>query len=105
LLAAAAGRVGLNHDGAERRQTAGHRAERIVKDELEVLGWQEADLQIRPKGHQGKVKKARRLQTERTISLKCIAQRLHMGSWTYVSNLLTEQRHCPAAQAMLPLCQ
>jgi hypothetical protein len=25
------------------------------------------------------------------MSLKWIAQRLHMGSWTYISNLLKEQ--------------
>ena len=40
------------------------------------------------------------------MSLKWIAQRLHMGSWTYVSNLLNEppQTHLEA-QEVLPLCQ
>jgi hypothetical protein len=33
---------------------------------------------------------ARRLRQETTTSLKWIALRLHMGSWTYVSNLLNE---------------
>jgi len=39
-------------------------------------------------------------------ALKWIAERLHMGSWTYVSNLPHEplQTH-PQAQPMLPLCQ
>jgi hypothetical protein len=38
--------------------------------------------------------------------LKWIAQRLHMGSWTYVSNLLKEQPPTqPQAQEVLPLCQ
>ena len=37
---------------------------------------------------------------------KWIAQRLHMGSWTYVSNLLNEQAQLhPQAQKELPLCQ
>ena len=40
------------------------------------------------------------------MKLKWIGQRLHMGSWTYVSNLLNEQ---PATQSqgqqVLPLCQ
>jgi hypothetical protein len=50
--------------------------------------------------------RARRLRQETTMSLKWIAQRLHMGSWTYVSNLLNEQPPThPQAQEMLPLCQ
>ena len=37
---------------------------------------------------------------------KWIAQRLHMGSWTCVSNLLNEQPQTqPQAQEVLPLCQ
>jgi hypothetical protein len=44
-----------------------------------------------PKGHKGKVALARRLRQETTMSLKWIAQRLHMGRWTYVSNLLREK--------------
>jgi len=44
------------------------------------------------KGYKGKVALARRLRHETTMSLKWIAQRLHMGSWTYVSNLLHEKR-------------
>ena len=34
---------------------------------------------------------ARRLRQETTMSLKWIAQRMHVGSWTYVSNLLREK--------------
>ena len=40
------------------------------------------------------------------MSLKWIAERLHMGSWTYVSNLLNEPPQAPApAQEMPLLCQ
>jgi hypothetical protein len=40
------------------------------------------------------------------MNLKWIAQHLHMGSWTYVSNLLNEQPPTqPQAQEMLPLCK
>ena len=40
------------------------------------------------------------------MSLKWIAERLHMGSWTYVSNLLNEQPQTqPHAQEELRLCQ
>jgi hypothetical protein len=43
----------------------------------------------------GKVLVARRLRQETTMSLKWIAQRLQMGSWTYVSNLLNEEARKP----------
>jgi hypothetical protein len=45
------------------------------------------------KGDEGKEKAARRLRQETPVSLKRIAQRLHMGSWTHVSNLLHEKSH------------
>ena len=38
------------------------------------------------------LKIALRLRQETTMSLKWIAQRLKMGTWTYVSNLLVLQR-------------
>jgi hypothetical protein len=46
---------------------------------------------------------ARRLRQETTMSLKWIAQRLQMGSWTYVSNLLSRRPDDQAAQEVLPL--
>ena len=46
------------------------------------------------------------LRQETTMSLKWIAQRLQMGTWTYVSNLLNEPPETqPQAQEVLPLCQ
>ena len=93
LLAAAQERVGPNHYGAERRETGVQKAERIVNEELQRLGWPEEGLRVQPKGHSAKVRMARRLRQETTMSLKWIAQRLQMGSWTYVSNLLHEKRN------------
>jgi len=75
------------------------------EQELQRLGWPETDLRARPKGHGGKVQVARRLRQETTMSLKWIAGRLHMGSWTYVSNLLNEKRLPQTNQGMLFLCQ
>jgi hypothetical protein len=70
------------------------KAERIATQELKRLGWEKGDLRRRRKGDEGKVAVARRLRQETTMSLKWIAQRLQMGSWTYVSNLLNERsRH------------
>jgi hypothetical protein len=60
----------------------------LVQEELASLGWQEADLAARRKGDPGKVRIARRLRAETTMTLAWIAQRLNMGVWTHVSNLL-----------------
>ncbi len=40
------------------------------------------------------------------MSLKWIAERLQMGSWNYVSNLLNaKSKTQPLNQGLLPLCQ
>jgi len=94
LLAAAAQRVGASHYGAQRRESGEQRAERLVREELQRRGWKEQDLRDLSKGDKGKVALARRLRQETTMSLKWIARRLHMGSWTYLSNLLhAKQQH------------
>ena len=106
MLAAAVERVGPSHYGAQRQETGLQKAERLVKEELERLGWDDEELGARRKGHPAKVMLVRRLRQETTMSLKWIAQRLHMGSWTYVSNLLNEPLQTPPpAQEMLLLCQ
>ena len=106
LLAAVVERVGPNHYSAQRQETAVQKAERIVKEEIERLGWDEDQLRARRKGHRSKVMLARRLRQETTMSLKWIAARLQMGTWTYVSNLLNEPPETqPQAQEVLPLCQ
>jgi hypothetical protein len=46
-----------------------------------------------------------RLRQEATMGLKRIAQRLQMGSWTYVSNLLNARSFAEAAQPALSLLQ
>ena len=46
------------------------------------------------------------LRKESTMTLKWIAVRLHMGSWTYDSNLLTAKPNTHyVSQELLPLCQ
>ena len=62
---------------------------------MQELGWSEKQLQVRPKGDKEKVRLARRLQKETTMSLKWIARELKMGSWTYVSNLLGAKKLNP----------
>ena len=94
LLAAAAERVGASHYGSERAESGRERAERIVAGELQRRGWDEAALTRRRKGDKEKVKMARRVREQTTMSLAWIAERLKMGSWTYVSNLLLETKKC-----------
>jgi hypothetical protein len=91
LLASAVERVGPNHYGKERQETGEQKAQRILDEEAKRLGWDEGELAKRSKGDPGKVAMARRLRQESTMSLKWIAQRLQMGSWTYVSNLLSKR--------------
>ena len=61
LLAAAVERVGPSHYGAQRQETGLQKAERMVKEELARLGWDEDQLRARRKGHWAKVRLARRL--------------------------------------------
>ena len=85
-------RMGAEHYGEERRETDEQIAERIVVAELKRSGWEESELALRPKGHKVKIRIAKRLRKETTMTLKWVATRLRMGSWTYVFNLLAANR-------------
>lgn len=50
------------------------------------------DLISMPKGDPLKIKLAMEIRKRTTMSLKWISEHLHMGTWTYVSNLLSLQR-------------
>jgi len=97
LIATAVGRVGPSHYSARRQETEQERGERIVREELRRIGWREKDLLLQPKGAKPKVAAAKRLRKETTLTLRWIAERLQMGSWTYVSNLLSQERNKPKA--------
>ena len=85
-------RMGAEHYGEERRETDEQKGERIVTEELKRQGWKESELGLRPKADKIKIALAKRLRKETTMSLKWIAVRLQMGSWTYVFNLLAANR-------------
>jgi hypothetical protein len=91
LLGQMAGRVGAGHYGAGRRESGEEKAKRMVAEELKRRRWTEATLRTRRKGDREKVKIAARLRHETIMTLKWIAQRLQMGSWTHVSNCLAGQ--------------
>lgn len=82
------GKAGPNHRARERCETEEEKAERLVRAGLAEIGWEDADLSARRKGAPEKVTIARRVRAETAVSLKWIAQRLSMGTWTHVSNLL-----------------
>ena len=105
LLAQAHGRAGENHPAEIRRQTAEAKARRVLGEELDKLGWTEADLVRQAKGDVRKVHIARRLRSETAVTLKWIAQNLHMGVWTYVSNQLQNSNLTRATQKKLRLYQ
>jgi putative transposase len=74
--------------GEERAATEKEQAEAIVAQGMKRLGWKEADLVTARKGHPAKVKLARQLRQETTVTIKWIAARLQMGHWTHVNHLL-----------------
>ena len=70
------------------QEAAEQRIKRIVQEELKSLGWKSAELGRRLKGDPEKIRIARRLRTEMTVTLKWMAVCLVMGTWTYVANRL-----------------
>jgi AbiTii-like protein len=77
-----------HHRAKERNETEAEKADRIVRDSLTELGWRKSDLHLHRKSDPKKVLVARRLRSETSVSLRWIANRLEMGTWTHVSNLL-----------------
>jgi len=73
------GKLGDNHPGQVRQETAEAKADRIVQEQLRVLGWTQTDLAARTKSDRSKLAIAARLKAETTLSLKQIAERLHLG--------------------------
>jgi thioesterase domain-containing protein len=72
--------LGNHHSGQLRQESAEAKAEQIVEEELDRLGWKELDLTSRRKSDPGKLALAARLRTETTLSIKSIAARVHLGS-------------------------
>ena len=88
LLESSGSVFGGHHYGPEVRESAAKKAERIVREELKRLDWSEAELKARPKGDPKKVATAGRLRAETTMTLAWIADRLAMGSQSYLVHLL-----------------
>ena len=99
LLERMEGRLGENHSGALRLESAQAKAERLVAEELKKLQWVEDDLARRRKSDPGKLAIAARLRQETTLTLKAIAVRLNLGSPKSANARLREWRAARAAEA------
>ena len=92
LLAQMGERIGAEHYGDERAESAEATAEQIIAAELKRRRWQEADLKTRAKGDAAKVALAARLRAETTMTAGWIAERLGMGTRGYLNHLLYRKR-------------
>ncbi len=101
------GKVGEHHFGELRMETAQAKAQRIIAEELARLGWQEAEMAARRKQDPDKVQLAQRLRKETTLSVRQIAERLHLGTPKSASFRLLSKRKpvspCPPSQFPLAL--
>ena len=91
LLEQMARKMGRNHGGSERQETEEAQAERIVVEELQRRKWGPSELEQRRKGDPEKVRIARRLRMETTMTLNWIAQRLKMGVDGHVASCLRKK--------------
>jgi REP element-mobilizing transposase RayT len=80
--------AGPEHFGEEIRQSGEQKALKRVQDELKKLRWTSADLLERAKGDVGKIRIAKVLRQETTMTLGWIARALNMGTKTHLSHLL-----------------
>jgi REP-associated tyrosine transposase len=88
LLAQMAQRRGEWHYGEELRESAEERAEGIIAAQLKRKGWTEKQMLERRKGDDFKVRLAKQLRAETTVTLKWIADRLKTGTRGHLAHLL-----------------
>mgnify|MGYP000897919293 CR=1 FL=1 len=74
--------------GAEVRESGEEKARRLIAEELRALGWKAADLEGRRKGDSEKIRIAKLLRSQTTMTLGWIAQALRMGTKTHLAHLL-----------------
>jgi len=98
LLEQARTRAGENHHAQTRRETAEEKARRLMREELDKLGWTADELAAHPKGDVRKARLAQRLRTETSVTWKWIAGQLQMGSWTYAANRVAKLKSQPKDQ-------
>jgi REP element-mobilizing transposase RayT len=108
LLEAVQTLPGPSHFGQAVQEAVEVRAERLIREALQQLGWTEQELAVRPKGHPAKVELAQQLRAQTTQPMAWIAQRLHMGTRNHLAWLLQQSRcggriGAAAGQGLLPI--
>lgn len=98
LLAQVEGVAGQYHYGTEIHEATEAKAARIIDEELRRAVWTEADLALRKKGDPAKIRMARRLRAETTLTMQWIAQRLRMGTRGHLNHLLYWQGRADCGQ-------
>ena len=88
LLQQMSSRMGAYHGGSEKWETAEAKAEALIHAALSQSKRRREDLGKMRKGDPWKAALAARLRRETTMTIKWIAERLQMGSWTYLTNRL-----------------
>jgi hypothetical protein len=73
------GKLGENHPGQTRLESAEVKADRIIAEELSRPHWTPNELATQAKSHPAKLALAARLRQETTLSVKDIAGRLSLG--------------------------
>jgi hypothetical protein len=82
------GTGGKNQTRRDQDENMECRAKRLISEGLRNVRWDAERLRTERKGRPVKVRLARKLRREKTMTLQWIAESLCMGSWNYVSNLL-----------------
>ena len=81
-------KAGPENYGEEIRQSGEQKALKRLETELKKLRWTGGDLLERAKGDRAKLRIAKILRAETTMTLAWIAQALNMGAKTHLSHLL-----------------
>jgi len=78
------------HEPRQVKETMQVKARRVIEEALNREGVAEVDLAHLPKGAPVKVRIARELRAETTLTLREIAELLHAGSWRSLANALSK---------------
>jgi len=93
MLGLMEGKLGDNHSGELRRETAEQKANRIISEERLSRGWKESDLTARSRSDRGKLAIAARLRNETILPIKWIAARVHIGTAKGAKTVLHQLAH------------
>jgi REP-associated tyrosine transposase len=80
--------AGSRYAGPEWRETMEKKAQRILAEEMNRRGWDQAQLEQRRKADPEKLEIAQKLRAETTVTWSWITQHLKMGAPAYVANAI-----------------